>query len=68
MIKNVPGIYNGQGIYNIGGGGGSNYKVIGGRYYRTVIIGGVEWLAENLDFKFRNVAIGRPDTPACYRK
>lgn len=31
---------------------------IGGRTYRTVNIGGVEWLAENLDYKFSGCAIG----------
>ena len=32
---------------------------IGGRTYRTVNIGGVEWLAENLDYKFSGCPIGR---------
>lgn len=32
---------------------GPNYKVIGGKEYRTVVMpDGKEWLAENLDFKF----------------
>lgn len=35
---------------------------IGGRVYNTVIIGGKEWLAENLDFKFSGLAYGRPGT------
>lgn len=42
---------------------------IGGRTYRTVNIGGVTWLAENLDFKFSGVAIGpagTPSTPAAW--
>jgi uncharacterized protein (TIGR02145 family) len=34
-------------------------NVIGGRTYRSVIIGGVEWLAENLDFKFSGLAFGQ---------
>lgn len=34
-------------------------NVIGGRTYRTVIIGGVEWMAENLDFKFSGLAVGQ---------
>ena len=34
---------------------------IGGRTYRTVIINGVEWLAENLDYKASNIPIGRSD-------
>lgn len=37
---------------------------IGGRTYRTVNIGGVEWLAENLDFKFSGCNIGGSDTPS----
>ena len=32
--------------------------VIGGRWYRTVTIGGKEWLAENLDYKFDGLTIG----------
>lgn len=32
---------------------------IGGRVYNTVIIGGKEWMAENLDFKFSDLAIGQ---------
>ena len=32
---------------------------IGGRVYNTVIIGGKEWMAENLDFKFSGLAIGK---------
>lgn len=32
---------------------------IGGRVYNTVIIGGKEWMAENLDFKFSGLAIGQ---------
>lgn len=43
---------------------------IGGRTYRTVNIGGVEWLAENLDYKFSGCSIGsagQVTTPAaCY--
>lgn len=35
---------------------------IGGREYRTVIIGGKEWLAENLDFKFSGLAFGQSGT------
>lgn len=37
---------------------------IGGRTYRTVNIGGVEWLAENLDFKFSGCNIGGSGTPS----
>ena len=32
--------------------------VIGGRWYRTVTIGGKEWLAENLDYTFDGLTIG----------
>jgi uncharacterized protein (TIGR02145 family) len=32
---------------------------IGGRVYRTVIIGGREYLAENLDYKFPGLAVGQ---------
>lgn len=37
-------------------------NVIGGRTYRSVIIGGKEWLAENLDFKFSGLAFGQSGT------
>ena len=50
------GVYNDGGIYKEGAGGGE--VVIGGRTYRTVNIGGNEWLAENLDFKFSGLVVG----------
>ena len=37
-------------------------NTIGGRTYRSVIIGGKEWLAENLDFKFSGLAFGQSGT------
>lgn len=37
---------------------------IGGRTYRTLNIGGVTWLAENLDFKFSGCNIGGSGTPS----
>ena len=37
-------------------------NVIGGRTYRSVVIGGKEWLAENLDFKFSGLAFGQSGT------
>lgn len=45
-----PSIYNGAGIYKVGdegGGGGGGGVKIGKNFYRTIIIDGVEWLAEN---------------------
>lgn len=62
------GIYNTPTIYNTGAGGGAD---IGGTTYKTVIINGVEWLAENLDFKWDGLSIGDESTSqdvpqACY--
>jgi uncharacterized protein (TIGR02145 family) len=49
------------GLIPTGGGGSAS---IGGRHYRTVNIGGVTWLAENLDFKFSGVDIGPSGAPS----
>lgn len=70
MIENRPGIYNQPSIYNQGGGGGGGVDIDGIKY-QTIIIDGVEWLAENLDFKWPGLSIGddnlRQDIPqACY--
>lgn len=68
-----PPFYN-SGFYNTGAGGGGaggGGVDIGGVTYQTVKINGVEWLAENLDFKWDGLSIGddnlRQDIPqACY--
>lgn len=60
-----PSIYKGAGIYKTGAeGGGGGGADIGGRTYRTVNIGGVTWLAENLDYKFSGCNIGGSGTPS----
>lgn len=64
-----PSIYKGNGIYKNGAAGGG--VDIDGIKYQTIIIDGVEWLAENLDFKWDGLSIGddnlRQDIPqACY--
>ena len=35
---------------------------IGGRIYNTVVIGGKEWMAENLDFRFSGLVVGQSGT------
>lgn len=67
-IQNKPTIYNAPSVYKLVGGGGAE---IGGTTYKTIIIDGVEWLAENLDFKWDGLSIGdasiSQDVPqACY--
>ena len=71
--------FNGKTISGPNGGGGmvvlrvpdppSHIVTIGGRTYRTVIIGNQEWMAENLDWKFDGCDIGSsglPSTPAAW--
>lgn len=69
MITETPTIYNVPGVYNQGAGGGG--AEIGGTTYKTIIINGVEWLAENLDYKWEGLSIGDASTSqdvpqACY--
>ena len=69
MILETPSIYNVPGVYNTGAAAGG--ADIGGTTYKTVIIDGVEWLAENLDYKWDGLSIGdaaiSQDFPqACY--
>lgn len=57
-----------HGSNSVGSGGGGS-AVIGGRTYRTANIGGFEWLAENLDYKFDGLEIAATfkNTPVgCY--
>ena len=63
----IKGPFYNSGFYDTGAGGAE----IGGTTYKTVIIDGVEWLAENLDFKWDGLSIGEAsisqDVPqACY--
>ncbi len=58
-----PSIYKGAGIYKIGAEGGGSVDIVG-RKYRTVNIGGVEWLDENLDYKFSGCNIGGSGLPS----
>lgn len=69
MLYNKPTIYNTPTIYKTGAAGGG--VDIDGIKYQTIIIDGVEWLAENLDFKWDGLTIGddnlRQDIPqGCY--
>ena len=71
MINNEPGIYNGQGVYNIGGGGEQpqiyGSVKIGNRNYKTIKYNNKEWLAENLDYKFDGCLYGMAqiNSPCC---
>ena len=53
-----PGIYKGAGIYKVGaeggneGGGIIGNVIIGGKNYKTITIGNVTWLRENLNWIF----------------
>lgn len=67
-VVSVPTVYETPTVYDTGAGGGVE---IGGVKYTTVKINGVEWLAENLDYKWDGLSIGdasvSQDVPqACY--
>jgi len=56
-------------IFTHHGCGAIRQAVIGGRKYRTVVVGSQLWLAENLDYKFSGCTIGptgSPTTPAAW--
>lgn len=61
-----PSIYKGAGVYKIEGSGGGEYipgtEVIGGKTYKTTLIGSQTWLSENLDLKWDGLEIGARDT------
>lgn len=63
MIYHEPTVYKAPNVYKLQGGGGDENE-IGGRVYNTVVINGVEWLAENLDYKFSGCNIGGSGTPS----
>lgn len=67
-----PSIYNGAVIYNTGAEGGytpiSGSVELFGKVYNTIKINGLEWICENLDYKWDGLAIGHNTTSpqACY--
>ena len=56
MLADCPSL-----ISSISGGGGLSSDAIGGRIYSTITIGDIQWMAENLDFKFSGLVIGQSD-------
>lgn len=67
-VVEVPTVYETPTVYDMGAGGGAD---IGGTTYKTVIVNGVEWLAENLDYRWDGLSIGDASTSqdvpqACY--
>jgi uncharacterized protein (TIGR02145 family) len=69
IYKDCGTIYNGNGVYNIGYGGGGDTVDIGGHTYKTTTINGVRWLAENLILEFPGLIInpgGEPSYTAAF--
>ena len=59
-----PPFYN-SGFYNTGaGGGGGDLVMIGNRNYHTVVIDGIRWTSENLQFCPNGVELGAAGAPS----
>lgn len=68
-----PSIYKGAGIYNTGADSGGFTPISGsvelfGKIYNTIKINGLEWICENIDYKWDGLLIGHNTTSpqACY--